>query len=51
MLFGCSGNDTIVETSVYKAAQECLTLLSNRLADNHFMFGRLDLEDKIGRYI
>jgi len=38
--FGEIGNDTIVETSVYKAAQECLTLLSNRLADNHFMFGR-----------
>jgi len=38
--FGEIGNDTIVETSVYKAAQECMTLLSNRLADNHFMFGR-----------
>jgi len=38
--FGEIGNDTIVETSVYKAAHECLTLLSNRLGDNHYMFGR-----------
>jgi len=38
--FGEIGNDTIVETSVYKAAQECLTLLANRLGDNHYMFGR-----------
>lgn len=38
--FGEIGNDTVVETSVYKAAHECLTLLSNRLGDNHYMFGR-----------
>jgi len=34
------GPDTVVETAVYKAAQECLTLLSHRLDDNHFMFGK-----------
>jgi len=34
------GNDTIVETSVYKNAEECLTMLSNRLGDEHYMFGR-----------
>lgn len=34
------GNDTQVETSVYKAAQECLTLLDNRLGDSPYMFGR-----------
>ena len=34
------GPDTVVETAVYKAAQECLTLLSHRLGDNHFMFGK-----------
>lgn len=38
--YGEIGNDTIVETSVYKEAQECLTLLSNRLGENHYMFGR-----------
>ncbi|XP_023338081.1 metaxin-3 [Eurytemora carolleeae] len=37
--FGEIGNDTEVETAVYKAAQECLTLLSNRLADSHYLFG------------
>ena len=34
------GPDTVVETAVYKAAQECLTLLSHRLDANHFMFGK-----------
>jgi len=34
------GPDTVVETAVYKAAEECLTLLSHRLDDNHFMFGK-----------
>lgn len=34
------GNDTVVETAVYQRAQECLTLLSNRLGDNQYMFGR-----------
>eukprot|EP00088_Acartia_fossae_P016312 TRINITY_DN19127_c0_g1_i3.p1 TRINITY_DN19127_c0_g1~~TRINITY_DN19127_c0_g1_i3.p1 ORF type:complete len:341 (-),score=55.41 TRINITY_DN19127_c0_g1_i3:207-1229(-) len=38
--FGEIGNDTIVETSVYKSAQECLTLLDNRLGDSPYMFGR-----------
>lgn len=38
--FGEIGNDTQVETSVYKAAQECLTLLDNRLGDNPYMFGK-----------
>jgi len=46
--FGEIGKDTAVETYVYKAAQECLTLLDNRLGDNNFMFGksasRLDAE-------
>jgi hypothetical protein len=35
-----TGNDTVVETAVYQSAQECLTLLSNRLGDNQYMFGR-----------
>ena len=34
------GNDTIVETCIYKAAQECITMMSNRLGDNQYMFGR-----------
>jgi len=34
------GNDTVVETSVYKGAEECLTMLSNRLGENQYMFGR-----------
>ena len=34
------GPDTVVETAVYKAAEECLTLLSHRLDDNHYMFGK-----------
>jgi len=34
------GNDTVVETSVYKGAEECLTILSNRLGEAHYMFGR-----------
>ena len=34
------GNDTPVETCVYKSAQECLTTLSNRLGDCPYMFGR-----------
>jgi metaxin len=34
------GNDTVVETSVYKGAEECLTMLSNRLGENLYMFGR-----------
>ena len=34
------GNDTLVETSVYKDAQECITILSNRLGESHYIFGR-----------
>lgn len=34
------GNNTLVETTVYKGAEECLTILSNRLGDSHYMFGR-----------
>jgi len=34
------GNDTTVETTVYKHAEECLTSLSNRLGEAPFMFGR-----------
>lgn len=34
------GNDTVVETVVYRAAEECLTSLSNRLGQEHYMFGR-----------
>ena len=34
------GNDTAVETLVYKEAQECITILANRLADSHYIFGR-----------
>ena len=34
------GNDSVVETSIYKAAQECITILSNRLGESHYMFGR-----------
>ena len=34
------GNDTLVETNVYKNAEECLTMLSNRLGEQQFMFGR-----------
>jgi len=40
LLTSYAGNDTVVETAVYQAAQECLTLLSNRLGDSHYMFGR-----------
>jgi hypothetical protein len=39
-ILSCTGNDTVVETAVYQSAQECLTLLSNRLGDNQYMFGR-----------
>ena len=34
------GNESVVETAVYQGAQECLTLLSNRLGDSQYMFGR-----------
>jgi len=34
------GSDTVIETSVYKGAEECLTSLSNRLGEQHYMFGR-----------
>lgn len=34
------GPESLVETSVYKGAEECLTCLSNRLGDQPFMFGR-----------
>jgi len=34
------GNDTLAETTVYKGAEECLTILSNRLGESHYMFGR-----------
>lgn len=34
------GADSIVETSVYRGAEECLTSLSNRLGEQHYMFGR-----------
>jgi len=33
------GNNSEVETRIYKAAQECITILSNRLGDCHYMFG------------
>ena len=34
------GNDSAVETCIYKAARECITSLSDRLGDSHYMFGR-----------
>jgi len=34
------GNDTVAETTVYRGAEECLTILSNRLGESHYMFGR-----------
>ena len=34
------GNDTLAETTVYRGAEECLTILSNRLGESHYMFGR-----------
>jgi len=34
------GGDSVVETNVYRGAEECLTSLSNRLGDQHYMFGR-----------
>ena len=32
--------EAVVETAVHRAAQECLTILSNRLGETQFMFGR-----------
>ena len=34
------GADTLVETTVYRDAQECLTILSNRLGESPYIFGR-----------
>lgn len=33
-------NNQMIETLIYRNAEECLTLLSNRLGDQQFMFGK-----------
>ena len=34
------GGEAVVETAVYRAAEECLTILSQRLGESHYMFGK-----------
>lgn len=34
------GGEGVVETAVYRAAEECLTILSQRLGESQYMFGK-----------
>ena len=38
--FGCTEDDPVTETAVYKSAEETLTLLSKRLGTEPYLFGK-----------